>query len=67
MGLFGNSKKIASLKSENLKKDKRIKELEELCEIKDSFFKEMISDGLRNGSPLAGKHMADRKKYLKGK
>lgn len=26
---------------------------------KDSFFKEMISDGFRHGSSLAAKHMAD--------
>ena len=62
MSLFGfrEKKKIKTL-------EKRIKNLEELCETKDSFFTEMISDGLRKGSSLAGKHMADRKKWLRGK
>ena len=35
--------------------------------IKDAYFVEMISDGLRHGSSLAGKHMADRRWYLNGK
>lgn len=62
MGLFGSGKqkKINQL-------EKRVKDLEKLCETKDSYFMEMMSDGLRNGSSLAGKHMADRKKWLKGK
>ncbi|MBQ6123347.1 MAG: hypothetical protein IJI59_16655, partial [Clostridia bacterium] len=62
VSLFGfrEKKKIKTL-------EKRIKNLEELCETKDSFFTEMISDGLRKGSSLAGKHMADRKKWLRGK
>lgn len=42
----------------------RVVELEDLCEEKDDFFREAISDGLRHGSSLAGKHMADRKQYL---
>lgn len=67
MGLFGKSKEIKRLQQENLQQRKRIKQLENLCEEKDSFFKEMISDGMRHGSSLAGKHMSDRKKYLKGK
>lgn len=41
--------------------------LRNLCEEKDEFFKEMISDGLRHGSSLAGKHMSDRNDYLKGR
>lgn len=44
----------------------RVAELENLCEEKDVYFCEMISDGLRHGSPLAGKHMVDRKQYLGG-
>lgn len=67
MGLFGNGKEIKRLQQENLQQRKRIKELENLCEEKDSFFKEMISDGMRHGSSLAGKHMSDRKRYLKEK
>ncbi len=51
MGLFAPSKK-----------DKKIYKLE-----KDSFFKEMISDGLRHKSKLAGKHMRDLKDYKNGK
>lgn len=71
MGLFGkkesNSELISSLKAENKRKDARIKQLENLCEEKDSFFLELVSDGLRHGSSLAGKHMADYKKYKNGK
>lgn len=42
----------------------QVVELEDLCDEKDAYFQEMISDGLRHGSSLAGKHMADRKQYL---
>lgn len=66
MGLFGNKKRISDLENENRKKDKRIRELEDLCDEKDEYFKEMISDGMRHGSSLAAKHMSDRKKYLNG-
>ena len=78
MGIFGfGSKKdkdeIAYLKAENkaLRKEakharKRERELVDLCEEKDSYFMELMSDGLRHGSPLAAKHMSDRKKYLNG-
>lgn len=52
--------RICELETEN-------ERLRDLCEEKDSFFMEMISDGLRHGSSLAGKHMADRNDYLKGK
>lgn len=48
-------------------KDRRIRQLENLSDEKDSFFMELMSDALRHGSSLGGKHMADRKKYLKGK
>lgn len=57
----------ASIRRESDAKSKRIKDLEELCEEKDSYFMEMISDGLRHGSKLAAKHMSDRKKTLNGK
>lgn len=63
MGLFGPSKKdieIYKLKKEN-------KRLKSLCEEKDKFFAEMISDGLRHGSKLASKHMKDKKDYKNGK
>ena len=36
----------------------RVVELENLCDEKDDYFRETISDGLRHGSSLAGKHMA---------
>ena len=74
--LFGTKSKKAvaallkenkSLKASNKALKARNKQLVNLCNEKDSFFMEMISDGLRNGSKLAGKHMADRKSYLKGK
>ncbi len=42
----------------------RVAELENLCDEKDGYFRETISDGLRHGSSLAGKHMADRRQYL---
>lgn len=62
MGLFNKKKdtEIAFLKSEN-------KRLRERGDMKDEYFMELMSDALRHGSSLAGKHMADRKKYLNGK
>lgn len=42
----------------------RVVELENLCDEKDDYFRETISDGLRHGSSLAGKHMADRRQYI---
>ena len=69
MSLFGKKEKkqIQLLQKELVATNKRNRQLENLCAVKDSFFKEMISDGLRHGSSLAGQHMSDRKKYLKGK
>lgn len=74
MGLFGKSKykkekemEISALKKRNLVQSKRIKQLEGLCEEKDSFFKELMSDATKHGSSLGAKHMSDRAKYLKGK
>ena len=71
MGLFGfKSKKdkiIDVLIQDSAKKSKRIKDLEKLSDIKDSDLKELMSDALRHGSSLGGKHMADRKKSLKVK
>jgi len=66
MGWFGDSskKEIIKLKNENKRKDKRIRQLENLCNEKDSYFKELMSDGMRHGSSLAAKHMRDRKDYL---
>ena len=57
---FNLIKENESLKREN-------KRLRDLCETKDSFFMELMSDALRNKSKLAGKHMAERKEFLKGK
>lgn len=62
MGLFGFKKK-----GDNRILRDRIKQLEDLCEEKDSFFMELMSDGLRHGSSLAAKHMSDRKKFKHGK
>ena len=74
MGLFGGNKRVSELEKELKVKDgkikaqdRRIKKLEDLCEEKDSYFMELISDGLRHGSSLAAKHMSDRKKYLNGR
>lgn len=67
MALFSKNKELLKLQEENKRLRKRNKELVNLCEEKDSYFKEMISDGLRHKSPLAAKHMSDRKKYLRGK
>ena len=70
MGIFGSKsdkKKISQLEQENKQNRKRIKQLENLCEEKDSFFMELMADGLRHGSSRAAKHMSDRKKYKQGK
>lgn len=66
-GLFKKKKDNESLKRENRFLKKRVRELEDLCETKDSFFKELMSDGLRHNSKLAAKHMRDRKDYLNNK
>ena len=58
---------IFDLKKENENLRKETQRLRELCEEKDSYFAEMISDGLRHRSKLAAQHMSDRKKYLNGK
>ena len=58
--LISANKNISVLK-------KRNRQLVNLCNTKDSFFKKVISDGLRHGSPLAAKHMVDRRNYLNGK
>lgn len=69
MSLFGSKskKRISQLERKNLEQLNRIRQLEKLSDEKDSFFMELMSDGLRHGSSLAGKHMADRKKYKHGK
>ena len=69
MSLFGRKEKkiINSLQKELSASRKEIKRLKKLCDVKDSYFKEMVSDGLRHGSRLASKHMSDRKKFLQGK
>ena len=56
-----------SIKAENAYLKKENKRLHKLCEEKDSFFMELMADGLRHGSKLAGKHMSDRKKHIQGK
>lgn len=59
MNLFNLENENAYLRKEN-------KRLRELCEEKDSFFSELMSDALRHGSKLAAKHMVDRRDYKKG-
>lgn len=54
-----------SFRKENNFLNKEIVRLTDLCLEKDEYFMETISDGLRHGSSLAAKHMADRKEYLK--
>ena len=67
-GFFKKDKKEnESLKKENRLLKKRVRDLEDLCETKDSFFKELMSDGLWHNSKLAAKHMRDRKDYLNNK
>lgn len=60
MGLFSLKKENAYLRKEN-------RRLHNLCKEKDSFFMELMADGLRHGSKLAAQHMSDRKKYIHGK
>ena len=60
MSIFGLKKENEQLRNENRK-------LRNLCKEKDSYFMELMSDGLRHGSKLAAKHMSDRKKYINGK
>lgn len=69
MGLFGSKNKntVEKLIRDNKLKDQEIFRLKKLCAEKDSYFTEVISDGMRHGSSLAAKHMADRKLFLKGK
>ena len=60
-------KNFNQLERENRALKDRNSKLKNLCEEKDSFFLELMSDALRHGSSVAAKHMADRKKYLHGK
>lgn len=60
MDFFGLKKENERLRKENIR-------LHRLCKEKDSYFMELMSDALRHGSKLAGKHMSDRKKYINGK
>ena len=64
---FGSGKEIERLQRENAALRKSNRRLVDLSDEKDACFLEMISDGLRHGSSLAGKHMAYKKKYLRGK
>ena len=76
MSLFGTKEKktiqqlqkaLKAVQKDNAQLKRRNNQLVNLCNEKDSFFKELMADALRHGSPLAGKHMSDRKKYLNGK
>lgn len=55
---------MLDLQKENEHLRKENQRLRELCDEKDSFFMELMSDALRKGSTLAAQHMADRKKYI---
>lgn len=44
---------------------RRVRELEERCQEKDSWFLAMTAEALRHGSSFAGKCMSDRRDYLK--
>ncbi|RRD94592.1 hypothetical protein EII17_07355 [Clostridiales bacterium COT073_COT-073] len=59
--------KISKLKKDNMTKAKRIKDLEKICQKQDQSINRLMSDGLRHGSTLAAKYMADKKKQLRGK
>lgn len=48
-------------------KDGRIRNLVELCEEKDDWFKALASDALKHGSSFGAKCMVDRREYLNGK
>lgn len=71
MGLFNLFKskdnKEKDYKDIIKKKEKRIKQLERLCDEKDAHFSSLMSDGLRHGSSLAGQYMNDKKQYKKKK
>lgn len=54
-------------KKENEYLRNEVMRLRRLCDEKDSYFIEVIADGLRHGSKLAAKHMSDRKKFVNGK
>lgn len=70
MGLFDflskGSNELAKMQKVVQSKDSQIKQLKNLVGEKDKHFDQVISDGLRHGSSLAGKHMAE-KKYKKNK
>ncbi len=68
MSLFGKNekRKIEDLEEQIRIKDAEIQRLKERHEEKDEYFLEVISDGMRHGSSLSAKHMAERKKYLNG-
>ena len=51
-------------KKENEYLRNEVMRLRRLCDEKDSYFIEVIADGLRHGSKLAAKHMSDRKNSL---
>lgn len=58
---------IFGMRKENKYLRKEVIRLRRLCNEKDSYFMELMSDALRHGSSVAAKHMADRKKFIHGK
>ena len=63
----GDEKMLFRTKKENEYLRNEVMRLRRLCDEKDSYFIEVIADGLRHGSKLAAKHMSDRKKFVNGK
>ena len=68
MSLFGSkNKRLSQLEEANRILSQRNKNLKRLCAEKDAHFMGLMADGLRHGSSLAAKYMADRKKFKHGK
>lgn len=59
--------KFSTVQAENAYLKKEVARLIQLCKEKDTYFLQLMSNGLRCGSKLAAKHMSDRYKYLQGK
>lgn len=62
---MGIAEKVAGAVREIVYAQSERRRLKRLCHVKDDYFKEAISDGLRHGSSLCAKHMVDRREYLK--
>lgn len=66
MGLLGTLLRTQKdVRIDFLEKENR--RLRNRCNAKDAYFLELVSDGMRHGSSLAAKHMADYRKYKNGR